>query len=169
MFHRACQTDSFPISATNTSSNECYRTAAEREVRPDSYKSESDQSIEKGVVVIEISGSRYFHVTKPQTCENRNFFCPFVSAAYKKGLHRRYSARQIANKFAFALAYSYLWLPEDTPARQCSNKFDIALAYSYLCHPKPTWDRCARSADDGTPAMDATSGVQKRHSWDSTR
>ncbi|MDE6862526.1 MAG: hypothetical protein K2J31_07325, partial [Alistipes sp.] len=41
-------------------------------------------------------------------------------------------ARQNANKFAFALAYSYIGCAEDTPARQCSNKFGIALAYSYL-------------------------------------
>ena len=30
-------------------------------------------------------------------------------------------------------AYSFFGCAEDTPARQCANKFDIALAYSYLC------------------------------------
>ena len=57
LFCRVCQTDSFPISATSTSPNGCCRTAAEREVRLDSYKPEGDKSIEKGPLLLESPAS----------------------------------------------------------------------------------------------------------------
>ena len=44
-----------------------------------------------------------------------------------------YSASAKCNRnLLLPSAYSYFDCAEDTPARQCANKFDIALAYSYL-------------------------------------